>query len=76
MQAGRNSSSIVLGVIRCFIAAAFLALSAFYFGMFCFGKPVIDHVELVPLSQAETPRQAAAGALQPVQRQYPFFHSS
>ena len=40
-----NSS---LGLVRCFNTAAFVALSAFYFGMFCLGKPVIKQVELMP----------------------------
>ncbi|MET3130778.1 hypothetical protein AAKU55_001036 [Oxalobacteraceae bacterium GrIS 1.11] len=41
-----------LALIRCFNGAAFLALSTFYFGMFFLGKPVIDHIELLPLVQA------------------------
>jgi hypothetical protein len=45
-----QKSSMVLGLVRCFNAAAFVALSAFYFGMFFLGKPVIERVELVPLA--------------------------
>jgi hypothetical protein len=36
-------------------AAAFVALSAFYLGMFFLGKSVIDRVELVPLAHAVAP---------------------
>jgi hypothetical protein len=50
MQTHQKKSFIFMGLVRCFNAAAFVALSAFYFGMFFLGKPVIDHVELVPLA--------------------------
>lgn len=60
MQAVQKKSSLVLGLIRCFNAAAFVALSAFYFGMFCLGKPAIDQVDLVPLAHAAAPHVAHA----------------
>ncbi len=58
MHAVQKKSSLVLGLIRCFHTAAFVALSAFYFGMFCLGKPAIDQVELVPLAHAAAPHVA------------------
>jgi hypothetical protein len=61
MQTHQKKSSMVLGLVRCFNAAAFVALSAFYFGMFFLGKPVIDRVELVPLAHAVAPH-ATSGA--------------
>ncbi|MDY7540012.1 hypothetical protein RGU72_17300 [Undibacterium sp. 5I1] len=42
---------LTLSLIRCFNAAAFITLSIFYFGMFYLGKPAIEQVELVALSQ-------------------------
>jgi hypothetical protein len=59
MQAVQKKSSLVLGLVRCFNTAAFVALSAFYFGMFCLGKPVIGQVELVPLVHAAAPHSSA-----------------
>jgi hypothetical protein len=53
MQSVEKKSSfgvgLGLGLVRCFNTAAFVALSAFYFGMFCLGNPVIKQVELLPL---------------------------
>ncbi len=62
MQATQKKSSIVLGLVRCFNAAAFVALSAFYFGMFFLGKPMIDQIELVPLAHAVVPHATVTGA--------------
>ena len=62
MQVTQKKSSILLGLVRCFNAAAFVALSAFYFGMFFLGKPMIDQVELVPLAQAVSPVASATRA--------------
>jgi hypothetical protein len=63
MQSTQKKSSILLGLVRCFNAAAFVALSAFYFGMFFLGKPMIDQVELVPLAQVATPQATATKAV-------------
>lgn len=62
MQAVQKKSSLVLGLIRCFNTAAFVALSAFYFGMFCLGQPALDQVELVPLAHAAAATVAISAA--------------
>ena len=63
MQSTQKKSSILLGLVRCFNAAAFVALSAFYFGMYFLGKPMIDQVELVPLAHAAAPHATATKAV-------------
>lgn len=50
--------SLFLRLVRCFNVAALVALSSFYFGMYCLAPPAAGPLVLVP-------QPAAAGATHP-----------
>lgn len=43
-----TAPSLFLSVVQCFNAAAFVALSFFYFAMFCIDSPTVGPLVLVP----------------------------